>query len=319
MRLRRTSRPDGQRLLVLGWHNVDGTYCFPSVKGRGRRGLRQQLLFLRSVANVVALEPALRTLSSGGSLPPRAVALSFDDGYADNLSVVAPILRSLGLPATFYLVPGLLKGEIRAWWEVVAWAILTGRATELEWSGIRHDLSSVRHRRKAINVVSAALKSVNHNARAAAVEEVVGRMAPTGSAPGEELFLDLRAAQALAKQKFYIGSHTCRHDILSQETAQAQEKDLLRSRQELECELSVPVRGLAYPNGTSADYNCDSVRAAERADYTHALTTTNGFVTANSGPFELPRSVVYPERGVLDLALCVRDAFRAQPSDVSRI
>ncbi|MGH8886585.1 MAG: hypothetical protein ACRDYX_15695, partial [Egibacteraceae bacterium] len=49
----------GSRLLVLGYHNVNGTWCFPSRPGAGRRGLERQLRALRRVARVVALDQAL--------------------------------------------------------------------------------------------------------------------------------------------------------------------------------------------------------------------------------------------------------------------
>jgi peptidoglycan/xylan/chitin deacetylase (PgdA/CDA1 family) len=299
------------RLLVLGWHNVCGTFCFPSRPGWGRRGLRQQLEVLRTVGNVVPLEPALRRLAEGGRLPPRAVALTFDDGYADNLTVAAGLLRRLRLPATFFLVPDLLAGATQAWWEVVSWAITTGGATELRWSGERHELLGPRDRRRVVDTVSASLKRLDHGARAAAVEEIVDRTAPAGPWPGRELFLDWAGARSLVQQGFAIGSHTCRHDILSREGGRRQEDDLRESRTRLERELEVPVRVLAYPNGRREDYDERTVAAAAAAGYSHALTTVDGFATTASRPFEVPRSVVYPERSVLDLALCLRDAVRA--------
>ena len=300
------------RLLVLGWHNVCGTFSFPSRPGWGRRGLRQQLEILRAVGNVVPLEPALGTLAAGGRLPPRAVALTFDDGYADNLTIAARLLRRLRLPATFFLVPDLLDGTTQAWWEVVSWAITTGSAGELRWSGERHALLGPQERRRVAETVSASLKQLDHGSRAAAVVEVVERTAPRGPRPGRELFLDWGGARSLLQQGFAIGSHTCRHDILSRESGQRQEEDLRESRRRLEAELGVPVRVLAYPNGRREDYDQNTIAAAAAAGYRHAVTTVDGFATREVRPFEVPRSVVYPERSVLDLALCLRDAVRAR-------
>ncbi len=68
------------RLAILTWHNVEATWWYPSRPGAGVRGLARQLRSLRRFANVVPLEPALEALASGRPLPPRAVALSWDDG-----------------------------------------------------------------------------------------------------------------------------------------------------------------------------------------------------------------------------------------------
>ena len=95
-------------LLILGWHNVAPTSGFPSVRGCGESGLRQQLRLLRRGADVVDLADALRDLQRGRELPRRAVAITFDDGYRDNVTLAAPLLRDLGLPATFFLVPEFL-------------------------------------------------------------------------------------------------------------------------------------------------------------------------------------------------------------------
>jgi hypothetical protein len=109
----------GDRLIVLMWHNVEGTWCYPAAPGAGTRGLAQQLRRLKQLASVVPLEDALEALAAGRPLPSRAVAITFDDGYRDNLDLAAPLLQDLGLPATFFLVPGLLSYEVRPWWEIV--------------------------------------------------------------------------------------------------------------------------------------------------------------------------------------------------------
>src|SRR5687768_2534006 len=113
----------GGRLLILCWHNIEPTWSFPGTSAEaGRRGFERQVRFLRRWANVVPLRPALADLVEGRPLPPRAVALTFDDGYLDNYTVASPILRAAGLPATFFLVPGFLSGTAQAWWEDLGWA-----------------------------------------------------------------------------------------------------------------------------------------------------------------------------------------------------
>ena len=73
-------RPRG--LVVLGYHNVEGTACFPSAPGAGSRGLLQQFTALRKVANVVPIEDALQRMVDGAPLPPRAVAITSTTGTA---------------------------------------------------------------------------------------------------------------------------------------------------------------------------------------------------------------------------------------------
>ena len=101
----------------------------------GARGLARQLAFLGRRCNVVPLTDALRALDRDDPLPPRAVALTFDDGYRDQLELAAPMLARLGLPATFFLVPGLLDGTARAWWELLAWTFTRSTRDAVVWEG----------------------------------------------------------------------------------------------------------------------------------------------------------------------------------------
>lgn len=104
-------------MLVLGWHNVEGTPCFPSVRGAGIRGFRAQVEWLARWAEVVPLRESLRALAAGERLPPRAVAITFDDGYRDNFEHAAPVLERLSLPATFFVVTQWIDTDIVPWWD----------------------------------------------------------------------------------------------------------------------------------------------------------------------------------------------------------
>src|SRR5262249_29709356 len=54
-------------------------------------------------------------LERGGQLPPRALVITFDDGYADNYRLGLPVLRALGLPATVYVATGAVDGGAPFW------------------------------------------------------------------------------------------------------------------------------------------------------------------------------------------------------------
>jgi peptidoglycan/xylan/chitin deacetylase (PgdA/CDA1 family) len=285
------------RLAILSYHNVEGTWAFPSGPGQGLRGLRAQLDLLARCANVVPLGPALQRLSAGEPLPPRALAITFDDGYRDNVHLAAPELLGRGMPATFFLVPRLIDRTVRPWWEVLSWAIRAGRPERARWRGTTLRLDSPRGRGEAAREVARELKRVDRAGREAAVDELVEVLAPGPPPDFGALFADADEARALAGMGFEIGSHSTWHCILSRETPEAQRADLAGSRLELEALLGRPVRVLAYPNGTAADYGCDTTDAARLAGYSHAVTTRNGLNGEDTPPYELRRFVMYPERG----------------------
>src|SRR6267142_6495562 len=59
--------------------------------------------------DVLALSQAIEAVAAD-RLPKRALAITFDDGYADNYDLATPILRRVGLPATFFIASGYLDG-----------------------------------------------------------------------------------------------------------------------------------------------------------------------------------------------------------------
>jgi peptidoglycan/xylan/chitin deacetylase (PgdA/CDA1 family) len=294
-------------LLVFSWHNVEGSWCFPSGPGRGLRGLNQQLRFLRRTTNVVPLAGALRALGAGEPLPPRGVAITFDDGYRDNLELAVPLLERLALPATFFLVPGILSGMTMPWWEVVAWAFTRTSRDSVTWEGEKLSLAQAASRRASFCHVGERLKRRTRVAREQATEELVTLLAPDGPAPTSEMFLGWDGARELVRRGFTVGSHSLRHAILSEEAPAEQRQDLAVARRQLEDELSVPVELLAYPNGTERDYDGTTVDAARAAGHVAALTTRDGWNHPRTPPFELRRFVVYPERGVVGLGVVARD------------
>src|SRR5450631_76744 len=107
-RLASPGGPKG-RLSILIFHRVlaEPDPLFPSEPCADQFGAL--CAHLRSRFEVLPLLDAIDRLRHG-TLPAGALAITFDDGYADNLSIAAPILRKHGLPATLFIATGYLDG-----------------------------------------------------------------------------------------------------------------------------------------------------------------------------------------------------------------
>lgn len=284
-----------RRLLILAWHNIEPTSFFQGSSPTGARcGFERQIGYLRRWTNVVPLGPALADLAAGRPLPPRAVALTFDDGYLDNVTVAAPLLRAAGMPATFFLVSGFLCGTERAWWEEVGWAFENATAGEVRWGGVRLDTADPVSRRSALRIVSDSLKAVDSHRRWEAIDELRAGLAPEGPASPRR-FMDWDEARDLVRHGHDIGAHTCGHPILSREKSDVQLRELVEPRQELSAHFQRPVDGLAYPNGQAADYSDETLRLVSEAGYAFAVTTRRRRVGPATAPLEVPRLVLTPE------------------------
>jgi peptidoglycan/xylan/chitin deacetylase (PgdA/CDA1 family) len=288
------------RLLILTWHNVEPTWYQPQRPGAGARGLTHQLKRLRQLATVVPLTSALDALSNGEALPPRAVAITFDDGYRDNLDLAAPLLQELGLMATFFLIPGVLSREVDPWWERAAWAITNSQRPTVTWAE-RTLPTRGREGYRSILWAASHLKTLDRSHLQEALAELLGLLEPGGKPDLYELFLDWDGARRLAQQGFDIGSHTLHHMVLSRESHEEQVRDLASSRAELERELGMPIELVAYPSGTRDDYDARTIDAAEKAGYRFGLAAHAGIHSRGKPPYAVPRFVMVPDQGFSEI------------------
>ena len=123
--------------------------------------------------NVIPLDEAIDALQSR-TLPARSLAITFDDGYADNQQIAAPILRKLGLPATFFIATGYLDGG-RMFNDSVIAALRDCKRASLDLTELGlgiHSLESLEHRRAAISALLPPLKILDPAHRAAVAQRI---------------------------------------------------------------------------------------------------------------------------------------------------
>jgi peptidoglycan/xylan/chitin deacetylase (PgdA/CDA1 family) len=106
-RTRMQARRGRGRLTVLNYHQVnDPANDFSTVSSAA---FREQMEFLRRNYRVLPLKDAVRAMTTTG-MTDHIVAITFDDGYRDNATIAAPILKGLGLPATYFVSVNMLGG-----------------------------------------------------------------------------------------------------------------------------------------------------------------------------------------------------------------
>ena len=127
-----------QRLLILCYHGVTGGdphLWNPSLFIHAEDFKRRLGLLRDSNCNVLSLGEALERLENG-SLPPRSVVLTFDDGFADFYHVAWPILREFGFPATLYLTTYYVLRNLPVFDPALDYLLWKGRGKRLEWPDI---------------------------------------------------------------------------------------------------------------------------------------------------------------------------------------
>ena len=164
-------------LSVLIFHRVleAPDPLFPSLPDAQRfEGL---LRVLAADFKVLPLSDAIHAMSSG-TLPRNSLAITFDDGYADNATIAAPILHRLGLTATFFVASGFIDGG-RMWNDTVAESIRVASNDTLDLRDLglgTYDISSIDSRRNAIDALLLQIKYLAPASRTFVVEQLANRL-----------------------------------------------------------------------------------------------------------------------------------------------
>ena len=244
--------------------------------------------WLRRWFNVLPLDAAVRRLRDG-SLPRRAAAITFDDGYADNHDIALPILKKHGLPSTFFIATGFLDGGCM-WNDTVIEAIRRCERSELSLDEAvpgTHPLSSASDRRGLIDRLLPAIKHLPLAERRAAAHRVT---LSCGVSPSAALMMTSAQVQGLHRAGMQIGAHTVNHPILAVLDEQEAHAEIAQSKQRLESLIDKQVTLFAYPNGRPAkDYSASNVDTVRRCGFDAAVSTGWGAARSSSDLYQLPR------------------------------
>ena len=258
---------------------------------------RLQMAFARRAYSVVSLDELVAALERGGKLPPRALAITFDDGYADNHRLALPVLRGLGLPATVYVATGGISNAAPFWVAAVRALVLSASGTELTVPGQEPvPLGAAAARGPVAKALTRALVPL----RAAERAEV---LAATAASAGVDLHEVLAGSMLTWDQirelhgaGWTIGAHTVTHSNVALAPSDEAERDILGSRDALAAAIGAPVHHFCYPNtgGQHRYFSAEIGDLLRRHGFRSATTSRPGALRPGADPFQLPRLGISP-------------------------
>ncbi|MFB3921514.1 MAG: polysaccharide deacetylase family protein [Terriglobia bacterium] len=254
----------------------------------------RMLQFLNRNFRVVSIQTFLEgTPSDDDDSRPRCL-LTFDDGWRDNYTTAFPLLRRFQLPATIFLVTGLIGTpevfwveRLRAAWmnpsrrsvlESMIAEVLPGQRGSPE-TGLEEFIEYAKHRPA--------------DDRARLLERLLPPDRPSENSNGVDQMMSWSEAAELSRNGVELGAHTVTHPLLTYETPATVRAELKRSKETLEEKLAAPARAFAYPNG---DFNDAVRREVERAGFRCAFTTRRAWFRRGGDLFAAPRIMIHEKR-----------------------
>jgi peptidoglycan/xylan/chitin deacetylase (PgdA/CDA1 family) len=293
------------------YHRVAEPVCDPWELAVSLEHFDQQMRALRQVRRPISMRQLVDGLRLC-ELPEQAVAVTFDDGYVDNLVNAKPILERHGIPATIFLATGELGQTHEYWWDELARLILQSQdkvdaavsicderipitLTSRDGPAARRDCwrasESPRRDREHLYLSLWGRFRILTPADRGDVLRQLRIIFASGSPDPRDFPMSEDEVRALTDGgTFSVGAHTVSHPLLSSLSPEERAREIQQSKTECEALMGVPIEGFAYPYG-----DCDPAIQGSVADagYHWACSTRSDRVDSSAfDPFELPRMQV---------------------------
>ncbi|WP_310490053.1 polysaccharide deacetylase family protein [Chamaesiphon sp. VAR_69_metabat_338] len=273
----------------------------------------EHLAVIKEIAHPISLQQLNRDRQQG-TIPHRAVAISFDDGYADNLDLAKPILESYGIPATMFVSTGYLGAQREFWWDELARILLKpgtlppqltliigdnccewelDTAADYSQSAYRHDrycrawAAQPGSRMFLYYSIWQVLRDLAEIDRQQALAQIATWAGDDSQPRSSYLPLTVDELASLSSGELVeIGAHTVNHPFLPAQPIAVQQAEIDRSKRELERLLDRPVTSFSYPFG---DRTAATIELVKASGFEYACSTQPDVVWGGSNCFDLPR------------------------------
>lgn len=299
--------------LILMYHRIGEAEIDPWHLCVTPQNFAAQLEVIQKYAHPLSLQELVQGYRSG-KIQDRGVAITFDDGYADNFYHAKPVLENYGIPATIFVSTGYIGKKREFWWDELEQLLLQPKQLpnqlflEINGSPYCWELGEAAYyqgenyqrghtcqpweakpgsRLFFYHTMWQILQSLPESDRCQALADI-RTWARIGSAARQTyLPLSVEEVNALAQGDLIeMGAHTVTHPFLSEQSLSQQRDEIYRSKVELEKIIQKPVTSFSYPFG---NYTPQTIELTRTAGFECACSTKEDLVWRQSDCFQLPR------------------------------
>jgi peptidoglycan/xylan/chitin deacetylase (PgdA/CDA1 family) len=291
----RLQRGDERGAVILMYHSVAGDDTRRWVDPRNHvpaAVFEQQMAFLAKHRPVVPLSQMINMLQRGEAPAPGTVAITFDDGYLDTLTIAAPVLKRYGLPATLFLPTGYIDRAEAQWIDQVYTMVERRSANRITWNDNRgehrFDLDSPEDRLQAYRIICTSLLTASAEERRTMLNRLKDGCRPMEQPPKLTMSWDDVRTLVSEYPGFEIGGHTTEHLDLTQTSMEQARSELHNCMHRIQEQIRRVPRHFSFPYGRTSP---TLRKMAADAGFESACDGDGGdaVVHSTTDPYALPR------------------------------
>jgi peptidoglycan/xylan/chitin deacetylase (PgdA/CDA1 family) len=281
-------------VIVLVYHRVTSLSCDPEMLAVTPENFRAQMHYLKD--NV----PLVRFEEDWTKAPRPAVAVTFDDGYADNALEALPILEEVRVPATFFVSTGTIGTTRKFWWYELERIIMESQSLPSSFTlndgrfGKSWPTGTSSERQQFYQQIVPLMKNIGPERREGWLAQL-HLWAGGGDEIGDPTHRTMTVEELLLLAESdwaTVGAHTVTHSRLSSLTVTAQLEEISASKRQLEAWLGREITVFSYPYGRRSDYTSETVELCRKAGFSKAAANFPGQAHGWTDPYRIPRLLV---------------------------
>ena len=300
------------RVMVLMYHRIADEDIDPWQLAVSRENFKQHLELLQQQNLVMPLHQIFDRLKEN-NLARQCVALTFDDGYADNYSNARPLLEKYDIPATFFITSGNIDSGNEFWWDELAKLILLSPhlppifSMEVNGHSIFFELGEEaslsknlmeRHKHISFGQPGTLRSSLYYKLwehigtmcfeeQRRIIEKIRNWIGVLEDPRPEFLCLTTGQIRELAGSSlFNVGGHSVSHPALPCHDKEKQLEEILGNKVFLENHAGKKIDLFAYPSGK---YNTSTIEVLKELDFRAGFTTQAKTTKNYASPFTIGR------------------------------
>jgi peptidoglycan/xylan/chitin deacetylase (PgdA/CDA1 family) len=249
-----------------------------------------QMAYIAQYFDVRHLDDVVNGFSTPTAKPIACV--TFDDGFASVGELAWPILQKHRIPATVYLVTGLVDSGDTVWFARLHQAIMETSVAELLWRGASLALKTNEQRADASALLQGKIKLLPRGDFDQALASVLEQLeaSPTASPRPEFQILKSATIRRMSEEGLVrFGAHTVSHQILTRTTHEDARREIQQSVESVRHLVRAPSGSFAYPNGGHEDFDEHAISALREVGVHCAVSTIPGPFTGLTDRFSIPR------------------------------